>query len=193
MSVPDTVKEALNPISSRLAVGLVHHPVKDRTGTVVATNITNFDIHDIARAGRAYGVDKDLMFVSRILDHWRVGQGSKYNPMRKTALDQVRTATTVLDAIQQWGKPNTKVVGTSAREFAIPRVPFRELREKLHGKDSDEHYLLLFGTGFGMTTELIETFDYLLEPIKGALPADYRHLSVRSAVTICLDRLLGSW
>ncbi|MCB0412258.1 MAG: hypothetical protein KDD22_07010, partial [Bdellovibrionales bacterium] len=38
-----------------------------------------------------------------------------------------------------------------------------------------------------------EECDALLEPIKGVGAQDYRHLSVRSAVSICLDRLLGAW
>jgi len=31
-----------------LAVALMHYPTRDRQGDLVATNITNFDIHDIA-------------------------------------------------------------------------------------------------------------------------------------------------
>ena len=73
----------------RMAVALIHHPVYDRAKNTIATNITNFDIHDIARACRVYDIEKyyiihpmreQLMFVSRVLDHWRVGSGSKFNP-----------------------------------------------------------------------------------------------------------------
>jgi hypothetical protein len=35
----------------------------------------------------------------------------------------------------------------------------------------------------------MEQADYILEPIYG--PGEYNHLSVRSAVAIILDRLLG--
>jgi hypothetical protein len=188
------------------AVGLVHHPVKDRAGTVVATNVTNFDIHDIARASKAYGVDQyfiihpqheQLMFVSRILDHWRVGEGSRYNPMRKTALDLITTAVSVEAAArtfsQQLGGLPVEVVATTAREIpGVTRWKFRDLRESLRNPEEPAK-LLIFGTGFGMTEELLRSCQGILEPIQGAPPADYRHLSVRSAVTICLDRLLGSW
>ena len=60
-----------------LAVALMHYPTRDRLGKLVATNITNFDIHDIARACRVYGIDRyylvhplkeQLMFVERVLD-----------------------------------------------------------------------------------------------------------------------------
>lgn len=185
-----------------LAVGLVHHPIRDRLGQVVATNVTNFDIHDVARACRAYGLDRyfiihphdeQLMFVSRVLEHWRIGEGSKFNPMRKTALNMVETARSVEEAVRMWQQSGVKIVGTTAREIAgVERISFRSLREKLQGTDGSPT-LILFGTGFGMTEDLLKSCDYLLEPIKGAPPADYRHLSVRSAVTICLDRLVGTW
>ena len=188
------------------AVGLVHHPVKDRAGDLVATNVTNFDIHDIARAAKAYGLDQyyiihpheeQLMFVSRILDHWRVGEGSKYNPMRKTALDLVATAVSVEAAARGFsrllGGAEVEVFATTARELSgVRRWKFSTLREDLHTQEGPAK-LLLFGTGFGMTDELLTNCHGVLEPIQGAPPADYRHLSVRSAVTICLDRLLGSW
>src|ERR1700744_5476239 len=79
-------------------VALIHWPIRDRAGNIVCTNVTNFDIHDIARASRTYGVEKyfivnrlqeQLSFVARILEHWRTGSGSQYNPKRKTALGMV--------------------------------------------------------------------------------------------------------
>ena len=50
-------------------------------------------------------------------------------------------------------------------------------------------YLLLFGTGWGMTNEVMNKADLILEPIRGK--AEYNHLSVRAAVAIILDRLFG--
>jgi hypothetical protein len=38
---------------------------------------------------------------------------------------------------------------------------------------------------------MIERCEYILEPIAGA--SDYNHLSVRSAVSIIMDRLLGEF
>jgi hypothetical protein len=46
---------------------------------------------------------------------------------------------------------------------------------------------LLFGTGWGISQRVIETFDAVVEPIAGR--GDFNHLSVRSAVAIALDRL----
>src|SRR5690606_33789748 len=91
-----------------LSIALDHWPILDRAGETVATNVTNFDIHDIARAARTYGLEnyyivhrvrEQLMFVSRVLDHWRVGPGSEFNPMRRTALGMIRLVETLEQAI----------------------------------------------------------------------------------------------
>jgi tRNA (guanine37-N1)-methyltransferase len=44
------------PLAARTHIALVHHPVFDRTGKIVTTSLTNFDIHDIARSTRTYGL-----------------------------------------------------------------------------------------------------------------------------------------
>lgn len=185
----------------RIAVGLVHWPIYDRQRKIVATNVTNLDVHDIARASRVYGVERyyiihpmrdQLMFVSRLLEHWRVGDGAKFNPMRKTALTMVHTADSIESAVRDWGG-DPYLVSTHARTLeGVPAIDFRSLRDKMQA-EPEEQIFLLFGTGFGLTEDVMRGCDYLLEPIKGASEDDYRHLSVRSAVSICLDRLLGTW
>jgi hypothetical protein len=199
----------------KIAVGLVHWPVYDRTKKVVATNITNLDVHDIARACRVYGVDRyylihpmqdQLMFVARMLEHWRVGDGAKFNPMRRTSLTMVHTAESLDAAVRDWGG-DPYLVSTSTKPFdAVPGISFCDLRKKIEvanqgvNKDanqlenqSEEKLFLLFGTGNGLTEEVLGACDFHLEPIRGAAKDDYRHLSVRSAVSICLDRLFGAW
>lgn len=186
-------------IGPRLAIGLLHYPILDREKNTVATNITNFDIHDIARAARMYGVDKyyiihpmkeQLMFVERVLDHWRVGVGEKFNPSRKVALSRVQTAESFDKAFAHWGVPEARVVTTHARAVeGAQRITFPELRNVIH-KDLEPCFLL-FGTGYGMSDEFMRGRGYVLESIRGAPPDDFRHLSVRSAVSICLDRLMG--
>lgn len=184
-----------------VSVGLVHWPVLDKPGDVIATNITNFDIHDIARTSRSYGVSQyfiihrsreQLMYVGRILDHWRVGYGTRWNPNRNKAMDIVRPEETIESALKTFDEKPI-VVATAAREFeGVPRVSFRELHEQMH-ESPGRPYLLLFGTGFGLTEEVLGNCDLLLEPIWGASEDNFRHLPVRSAVSICLDRLLATW
>ncbi len=191
---------------AKVAVGLVHWPIYDRMKKQVATNITNLDIHDIARSTRVYGVDRyyiihpmreQQMFVHRVLDHWRSGRGATFNPMRRTALMDVYTADSIRAAKLDWqevcGGVASHCVATSARdEVGLAQIGFRQLRSEM-GQQTQRPIFLLFGTGFGLHEDAFLEVDSILEPIRGASREDYRHLSVRSAVSICLDRLLGSW
>lgn len=183
-----------------LAVALMHYPTIDRQGDLVATNITHFDIHDIARACRVYGVDRyflihpipeQLMFVERVLDHWRTGDGSKFNPMRKTALTDVYAAENLAKALTVWGYPQARLVATHARLLpGQEKFSFAQFKHQLI-TDEEVPYVLIFGTGFGLTQDFMKGCHAVLDPIRGDSKDDYRHLSVRSAVSICLDRLLG--
>lgn len=78
------------------------------------------------------------------------------------------------------------IITTSARIFSNT-LGYKALSEKIF--EDDKPYLLLFGTGWGLTDEIMDMSDYILEPIRGN--TKYNHLSVRAAVAIILDRLLG--
>ena len=67
------------------------------------------------------------------------------------------------------------------------RTSFTALRDMLNNKTRP--FLIIFGTGWGLTETIISQSDYVLEAIEGH--ADYNHLSVRSAAAIILDRLMG--
>lgn len=202
-------------MSIPLSIGLIHWPIRDRQGETVATNITNLDVHDISRVAKVYGLSKyfivhpskeQLMFVARLLDHHLVGEGNRMNPLRGQALSIVKTVADIDEAVRELGG-NPLVIGTSARSIeGAQRIGFEALRGYLKSGNLDgidpkissilkgrSSVLLVFGTGFGMTDEFLKSCHLLLEPLKGAPPLDYRHLSVRSAVSICLDRLLGAW
>ena len=179
-------------------VALLHHPVYDKNRQIVTTAVTNMDIHDIARCARTYAVRgfyvvtpvKALQKLARkIIDHWEVGYGSRYNATRKDALALVRISDNLDDTIigierESGNKP--VIVATSARPTGNP-TSFEALRDMLQEKARP--FLILFGTGWGLTESIISQSDYVLEPIAGA--ADYNHLSVRSAAGIIMDRLLG--
>jgi tRNA (guanine37-N1)-methyltransferase len=163
-----------------------------------STAIATVDIHDIARASRTYGVRgffvvipvKPLQKLARkIIEHWQVGYGSEYNVTRKEALSLTRICDTLDDAViaieRETGEKPVMVV-TSARA-AENRTSFEALRDMLHKEIRP--FLILFGTGWGLTEAIFAQSDYVLEPIAGG--EDYNHLSVRSAAAIVLDRLLG--
>jgi hypothetical protein len=163
----------------------------------VATNVTNLDMHDIARACRTYGVDsyyiitpmdEQLAFVGRVLEHWQSGRGVQYNPVRKDALKTAKAAISLEAALEDFGMDNLKLVGTSARSVVGPKIiSATELGEKA----LKERLFVIFGTGWGLENALVRRCDYLLEPIRGRAEDGFNHLSVRSAVSITLDRLFG--
>ena len=78
------------------------------------------------------------------------------------------------------------LVATSAanREKSISYV---RLQDELEDETS---VLLLFGTAWGLAPEVMQRVDATLPAIKGA--GAFNHLSVRSAASIILDRLLGN-
>ncbi len=181
-----------------LCVALVHHPVTNKHGATVTASITNFDIHDIARSCCTFGADRYFLvtpsepqqwLARRIVNHWREGWGADYNPNRREALDLIEVVPD-LDAVlarvrEQWGG-TPRLVGTSARG-SRETLSMQGLRAML--ENPDEAVCLLFGTGWGLHSTLMERVDFLLEPIEGV--GDYNHLSVRAAVAIVLDRLHG--
>jgi hypothetical protein len=177
---------------------LLHHPVYDKNGQIVATAVTNMDVHDLARIGKTYGVRgvfiatpvRALRLLSeKIIDHWQRGFGAQYNWTRRVALELVRTVpdldTAVLDIEREAGIAPV-LVATSAREGG-ERVSFAGLRGRLATDPSP--YVLVLGTGWGLAPEVLQRCHLILEPIRGA--GDYNHLPVRAAAAILLDRLLA--
>ncbi|MEO0337383.1 MAG: RNA methyltransferase, partial [Pseudomonadota bacterium] len=104
----------------------------------------------------------------------------------------VEPQSTIEATLASFDKPPL-VIATSAQERkTIPMVGFEETREHIFAPEDDQEVLILFGTGFGLADEAYVHCDQLLAPVKGHSADDYRHLSVRSAVSIILDRLLGA-
>jgi hypothetical protein len=184
---------------NNIYIALLHHPVKNRNGDIVTTAVTNLDVHDIARAARTYGVkgfyiitpfEQQQEFAGKILNHWKCGYGAAYNPWRKKAFDIADVTDTLEHAIDKIKmREGTEKVITVATGASLEKrcIRHKELAEKI-SCDTDA-YLFLFGTGWGIADDVLESADFFIEPIKG--PSDYNHLSVRSAVSIILDRLFG--
>ena len=109
---------------------------------------------------------------------------------RKDALSPLSIVSDLDEAIalidERTGKL-PKLVATSARK-GPGRISYTKMKEIL--AEDDTPYLLMFGTGWGMSDQLLERADLFLEPVLG--PGEYNHLSVRSACAIILDRLFGS-
>jgi hypothetical protein len=182
--------------SKPAALALVHYPVLDRRGEIVATALTNLDLHDLARTAMTYGLQKlyvvtpvveQQRLAGKILEHWCRGYGATYNPLRKEALSLIEVTNSLDAAIERWeefagGAILPVLTGASARNG----ISYRMCRQH-----STEHSLLLvFGTGWGLAPALFQNNWQVLEPVKGT--NDYNHLPVRSAAAIIMDRLFGS-
>lgn len=185
-------------MSAPLYVALVHHPVRDRGGSIITTAVTNVDVHDIARSARTFGlygyfvvtpISAQRQIVDRILEHWNDGEGRYRIPERGAALARTRSVPLLADAIaairEAHGEP-PRIIATSA-QATRPAITFGALRADL--QRSTNPHLLVLGTGHGLAGSIVDSADALLEPIAGV--DGYNHLSVRAAAAILLDRLCG--
>lgn len=186
---------------SAVYCALVHHPVRDRDGQTATAAVTNIDVHDIARSSHTFGldgmfvvtpIDAQRALVTRILEHWRVGAGKRRMPHRSEALALCQSAESIAqvrEQIRTRHQREPRVVATAARASAgLPVLAYSALRAQLEAAD-DVPWLILFGTGHGLTDDVLSAADVLLEPIHGR--GDYNHLSVRAAAAITFDRLFG--
>lgn len=181
---------------------LVHHPVIDRIGDEVTTAVTNIDVHDLARSARTYdlaayfvvtpiSVQRDL--TQRIVDHWTGVHGPVRIPARTTALERVRPIESLeaaMKAVELEAGARPRLVATAARSSGFSLSSFADERARLESGEGPT--LLVFGTGHGLSTSVLEAADVLLEPIHGRGDSPFNHLSVRAAFAIILDRLLGA-
>ena len=177
----------------------VHYPVLDKRGEKSSTAITGMDLHDIARACRTYGIKKYLLvtpiaqqreMAKRIAGHWTSGWGADYNPDRREAFSTLKIFASVQKAIA-WAEEKEKKpvfkIATTAKRHAGAQHWLTLKREILR---RDHSPLIIFGTGWGLHDEVMETADAVMTPICGGKDG-WNHLSVRSAVSITLDRFFG--
>ncbi|GAK55956.1 hypothetical protein U27_02917 [Candidatus Vecturithrix granuli] len=178
----------------------------DKHRKIVATSITNYDIHDISRLARTYDLGGYYMVTPlisqqelcrRIIKHWVDGFGSYYNQTRKEAFSTTYLADSlqnVVDQLRERFNATPMVLMTSARGHIAsacgkPLLEYPDAR-LLFQQDATIPYLIVLGTGYGLTNECIEEYgSMVLAPIDGI--AAYNHLSVRSAAAIMVDRLFG--
>lgn len=181
-----------------VSIALLHHPVLDAQGAVVTTATTNLDVHDLARSARTYGcanyflvhpIGAQRELVARICDHWTNGSSGRRIPDRKDALSLVRVVSSFDEVIERYGgRDQVEVWSTAARNVGSTKR-FAEARAELRAPGRP--VLVVFGTGWGLASAIVEAADQRLEPISAEHPV-YNHLSVRAACAIALDRLLGA-
>lgn len=182
--------------AANLHIALVHAPVVTRDkNTIGATSVTNLDIHDISRLATSYGcggvhivtplTDQQELAAS-LIAHWTKGTGAKANPHRARALARTAVRATIADAakaVEQTTGHAPRLVATTARGVGDAR------NTDVNALLDAGPVLLLLGTGQGLAREALDACEATLRPIR--LYAPYNHLSVRSAASIMVDRLLG--
>jgi hypothetical protein len=185
-------------LENNLYVALIHFPVMNKKDEPIGSSLTTIDLHDIARASITFGVkgfyvvtpyEDQASLANQVIEHWTKGVGGKLNPFRKSALELIHVTETLEDAVKQIEQETKKkvvTIATSAKK-ATNSITTKEFRQKLDKKVS---HLLIFGTAWGLAEELIDTCDFILEPIYGN--TEYNHLSVRSAASIYLDRIINN-
>ena len=188
----------MRPDRPHLFVALLHFPVYNRSREVVTTSLTTINLHDLARLVTTYDVmgcyvvtplRRQRELACRMIAHWTEGYGAAYNSTRAEALQHLRIVDSLADVEQDilrhcGSLPLT--IATDARQ--LPQcTSYATLRDIIWRQGTA--FLLLLGTGWGLTDELMADCNYILAPI--AVGNRYNHLPVRVAAGIMLDRLLG--
>lgn len=180
--------------SSGFYIALVHYPVLNRLGEVISSTVDSFDFFDASRLALTYGVDQMYIvhpkaaqqaLIARLIEH---GQSQGREQAERGYFDHsqgVRDLQVAIDDVTQRCGRKPKIVATTAKS-GYPRVSVQSLREEL-GADAPQ--LWLIGKAWGMTQALIESADLVVASIDGN--TGYNHLSVRSALSIYIDRMLG--
>ncbi len=180
----------------KIAIALIHYPVLGRNGEALTTTLTNLDMHDMSRVARSYGLDamfivhplsSQRMLGERILGHWVEGAGGKRIPDRKEALGVVRIVSHLEDAREALGDDTE--LWTTAAQAQGDVTTYSDARRIL--AEVGPPVILCFGTGWGLTPDVLSRATMRLEPIAGARESGFNHLSVRAACAITVDRLLG--
>ena len=184
----------------RLYIGLLHYPVYNKNDIKIASAVTNFDLHDLSRLARTYGVKRFYVInplkdqqrlAGRIMRHWTEGYGARYNSHRKKAIEVIKISDSLEEAVREITRVEGEgplLIATDASKRSEKSITYSRTREIL---DSRMPVFILFGTAWGLHEEVIGRSDFVLEPIEGK--RDYNHLSVRTAAGIILDRLTGGY
>lgn len=180
---------------SSLDLALVHHPVKNRHGDVIAATSQEFDLMDAARLALTYDVRRlyivqtipaQRAMIERLIAH---GRASDRDVAARGSFERTVLVSSIQEAITHASTRTGKtpqVWSTSAQ----PRgdvLSWSSARERLAGGVSA---LVLIGKAWGLAPTVFEDADICLAAIDPG--TGFNHLSVRAAMAIIVDRLLGA-
>lgn len=185
-------------LNNNVFIALVHHPIKNIKNEIITTSLTNLDIQDIARSARTYGINKYYIthpileqrkLAEKVLSFWDSEKKRKNENSKHVAMNNIIIKKSLKEAISNIKKEYKQkpiLIGTDANQMKN-MVDYSFIKHKI--QEEKRPYLIVFGTGWGLSQEIIESCDYILKPVGGY--DKYNHLSVRSAVAIILDKLFG--
>jgi hypothetical protein len=178
----------------QLCIALLHHPVLNRLGEEITSTVDHFDVMDGSRLALTYGVERFFVVnhvpAQRALVERLIRHGTATADRDDARGEFARTQWAAdLDAVldQQVGALGRRptVVATSATASA-DALATTEVRRRLHG---GEPMLVLLGKAWGLAPRVLEAADVRMAPLDAG--TGFNHLSVRSAMAIVVDRLLG--
>ncbi len=168
----------------------------NKKGDVISSALTTIDLPDIARASITFGVRGFYVvtpltdhqeLAGQVISHWTEGVGGELNPFRKEALELIRVVANFDGVKEDIEKERGKTVVTTGTTAAgcARATTFLDFAKMIHG--TDQSHIIAFGTAWGLSQAFLDECDHILEPVSGV--NGYNHLSVRSAVSIILDRI----
>jgi hypothetical protein len=170
-----------------VAVALVHYPILNRHGERSTTAVTSIDIHDFVRSCAMYDVGPVYIvhpaqgmhtLVKDVAGYWLQGGGRERNPGRGESIKSLKLAKSLEEVLDQ---EDYTLWYTSATP------PEDELMDVANLPEIEGKHLIVFGTGSGLDYAAMPKPNGWLSPIEGI--GMVRHLSVRAALAIYLDRL----
>ncbi len=171
------------------AVALVHHPILNRKGERSTTAITSIDIHDFVRTCAMFDVAPVYLvhpaegmhaLVKDVAGYWLEGAGEARNPGRSESIKSLKLAKSIEEVLDD---------GDYMLWYTSATPPEGELTDIGKLSETKGNHLIVFGTGSGLDFEEMPKPNGWLSPIEGI--GMVRHLSVRAALAIYLDRLSG--
>lgn len=172
---------------SSIAVALVHYPIVNRKGEQSTTAITSIDIHDFVRTCSMFDVGPVYMvhpaegmhaLVRDITGYWLEGAGETRNPGRTESIKSLKLAKSIEEVLAD---------GDYTPWYSSAMPPTEELTDINKLPEIKGNHLIVFGTGWGLDHSAMPRPNGWLSPIEGV--GMVRHLSVRAALAIYLDRL----
>ncbi|MEM6993849.1 MAG: RNA methyltransferase [Myxococcota bacterium] len=183
-------------MTRRLDLALVHHPVVNRKGELIASTVDEMDVFDACRLSLIYPVrflwlvtpvPAQRALVDRLLVHGRDPARTSEGRPRFEAVAGVASLDDAVDEAEAaLGRRPTTVATSAQPPTTRPALRFDDARARM---DAGEPMMLLVGKAWGLAPSVLREADAQLEPLRGGTGFD--HFPVRGAIAVLLDRLLA--